>query len=97
MKGSIIDEIIAKDESLAIGPRGEIDLWHYYGLVGELFQPLGARQVFFLDEKGEINGQVLPQGVRAVLWDASLPLPAALQARTSMISYVAGYEVLILP
>lgn len=76
-RGTVLDESINNDNSVAISPRGEVDFTTYTSLVGELSQPIGKRKLFFIDETIS-RQEITAAGIDRVFWDAAIPLPVDL-------------------
>lgn len=77
MEGTVVEELLADGKVVGIGPHGDSDFTEYTGLVGQLCQPIGKRQVVFLNEVVTAE-EVEELGIDGILWDASIPLAEGL-------------------
>ncbi len=77
MNGTAVEELLSEGKTVGIGPHGDSDYTQYTGLVGQLCQPIGKRQVIFLSEDVQA-GEVEAGGIDGILWDKSIPLPEGL-------------------
>ena len=73
-RGTALDRLLAETATVAIGPRGNVELWHYSGMVAQLAQPIGDRQLVFLDPEFDIAAQTRASHAQYVVWDPTFPL-----------------------
>ncbi len=95
MKGTVIEEVLASDATVVLGPHGENDFWHYAGLIGQLCQPIGQRRLIILGENWDLS-----QGfgkARYVIWDETMPLPPYLETLAIEIKRSDQFVILTLP
>jgi hypothetical protein len=97
MQGTILEDILTQTGIVAIGPHGDMEFWRYVGLVGQLSQPIGARQLVFISESYDASKQNdLVEG-RYIIWDETVPLPPTLELHAKFVTPAAGFLVLSLP
>jgi hypothetical protein len=97
MRGTALDNVLTQPGTVVIGPRGDMELWRYQGLVGELAQPIGTRHLEFISESQGASGQFGLADVKYILWDETVVLPPALASLADSITPAGGYLVLKLP
>jgi hypothetical protein len=97
MKGTVLETVLDQKENVALGPHGGMDWWRYVGFVGQLSQPIGARQLIFIDGSPGTIDSLKQTNIKYVLWDESLPLPESLKRMASSITQAGGYTILTLP
>jgi hypothetical protein len=97
MKGTVLETVLDQNENVALGPHGAMDWWRYVGFVGQLSQPIGARQLIFIDGTAGTTDLLKLSHIRYVLWDESLPLPDTLKGIASNNTQASGYTILTLP
>jgi hypothetical protein len=95
MQDTVIEEILSGNEPVAMGPHGDNDFWHYAGLIGQLSQPIGARQMILLHEDN-IQAQLQSNPVKYIIWDKTIPIPAELDELAVRINNVDQFIVLTL-
>jgi hypothetical protein len=86
MQGTILDDVLTQNGTVVIGPIGSMLAWRYVGFVGQLSQPIGARRLVFIQDLPVTNALEQMTGAKYLLWDDTLPLPAALAAQAKSIT-----------
>lgn len=97
MQGTVLEKILMEPSQVIIGPRGEMDWWRYVGYIGQLSQPIGDRQLFFIAEDPSEGELTALSNARYIIWDDSVTLPQLLESRAESIFYVKDFIVLSLP
>jgi hypothetical protein len=97
MENTQIQTVLFENKNTALGPHGEMDFWHYAGLVGELSQPIGARRLTFLSEEPDNTELANLADIRYILWDKSVHLPALLESRAVSTVVVDDWLILTMP
>jgi len=95
MQDTVLEGILSGNDTVALGPHGDNDFWHYAGLVGQLSQPIGERRLLLLTED-DVRGQLQSEVVRYVLWDETVPVPEELEALAVQMEHVDQFIVITL-
>jgi hypothetical protein len=97
MKGIVREIVPDQKENVTLGPHDGTDWWRYVRFVGQLSQPIGTRQLIFIDGTSRTIDSLIQTNIKYVLWDESLPLPETLKRMASTITNAASYTILNLP
>ena len=97
MQGTILEDVLPYSGTIGIGPYGNMDVWHYIGIVGQLSQPIGTRILIFLGKAQDYSQPNILAGLKYILWDPNVPLSPGLTLRATSVTPAAGFLIISLP
>jgi hypothetical protein len=85
LQDTIVEDILSQNLNVAISPHWKMNDWYYYGLVGQLSQPIDKRNLVFLDIKENIEYQLTQKDINYIIWDKTISIPNTIT--TEAITY----------